>query len=212
MATRKNAGQDEAVAHAFAPAVLELVREIPRAQVRKRREPEAAARELAGAAALKAALAAGSLALPGGVLGWLAVLPQLRTVWRIQVQLVVDIAALHGHRGRPTRDEILHCLFQHATARTVQQVATRAGAGLPAGSIPGRVLQLVARRVAVRLVRRVAGRRWARLLPLVGAVGIGAYAYLETARVGTAAMALFGPGERTQPGRPSMRGRPNQLP
>jgi hypothetical protein len=160
--------------------------------VRRRRQPEEAARQLAATAALKAALAAGSLALPGGVLGWLAVLPQLRTVWRIQVQLVVDIAALHGHRGRPTREEILRCLFQHGTTRSLQQVAARVGAGLPAPSVPGRLLQVVAHRVAVRLVHRVAGRWWARLLPLVGAAGIGAYAYVETARVGSAAMALFG--------------------
>lgn len=191
MATRKTAGQAETAAQAIAPAVLEVVSDVPRPRVRRRRQPEEAARQLAATAALKAAFAAGSLALPGGVLGWLAVLPQLRTVWRIQVQLVVDIAALQGHRGRPTREEILHCLFQHGTTRTLQQVAARVAAGVPAASVPGRLLQVVAHRVAVRLVQRVAGRRWARLLPLVGAAGIGAYAYFETARVGTAAMALF---------------------
>lgn len=179
------------MAQAFAPAVLEVVSDIPRPRVRRRRQPDEAARQLAAAAALKAALAAGSLALPGGVLGWLTVLPQLRAVWRIQVQLVVDIAALHGHRGRPTREEILHCLFQQATARTLQQVAVRAGSGLSAGSVPARLLQLGVQRIAVRLVQRMVGRRLSRLLPLVGAAGIGAYAYLETARVGTAAMALF---------------------
>jgi hypothetical protein len=195
MATR-GGKHEAAVAAALAPAVLEVVSTLPKPRVRKRSDPEAAARQLAAAAALKAALAAGALALPTGVLGWLALLPQLRAVWRIQAQLVVDIAALHGHRGPPTQEQMLHCLFQHRTARAMQALASGMGDRLLATSVSGRVLQLIAQRLAVRLTRAVVGRRMARLLPLAGAVGIGAYAYFETARVASTATALFQPHGR----------------
>jgi hypothetical protein len=190
MATRSDRHESQAAA-ALAPAVLEVLSVIPKSRVRRRQDPQEATRQLAAAAALKAALAAGSLALPTGVLGWLVLLPQLRAVWKIQVQLVVDIAAAHGHRGAPTQEQLLHCLFEHRTARAVQQVAVRMGEGLVARSISGRVLQLIAQKVALRLTRFVVGRRMARLLPLAGAVGIGAYAYFETARVASTATALF---------------------
>jgi hypothetical protein len=182
------------VASALAPAVLAAVNEVPRPRVRKRRDPAEASRQLAAAAALKAAVAAGTLAWPGTVLGWVSLLPQLRSVWRIQVQLVVDIAAVHGHRGRPTQEELLHCLFEHAPARTLRR-AEASGRGTARESLPARVLHLVVQRLALRMAQRLFGRRLFRLLPVVGAAGVGAYAYLETARVGTSAVALFQPKE-----------------
>jgi hypothetical protein len=46
------------------------------------------------------------------------------------------------------------------------------------------------------MAQRLFGHRLLRLLPLVGAAGVGAYAYLETARVGTTAVALFQPKDK----------------
>lgn len=180
-------------ATALTPAVLAAVSEVPKPRVRKRRDPAEASRQLAAAAALKAAVAAGALAWPGSLVGWLSLLPQLRSVWRIQVQLVVDIAAVHGHRGRPTQEELLQCLFQHAPARTLRQAEGRRAGVARGESLSARLLHLMAQRVALRLSQRLLGHRLVRLLPLVGAAGVGAYAYLETARVGTTAVALYQP-------------------
>ncbi len=190
MATRATASHDD-LAEALGPAVRDVVSAPPKPGVRRRRHPDEAARQLAASAALKAALAAGSLALPAGALGWLTLLPQLRAVWKIQVQLVVDIAALHGHRGPPSEEQLLHCLFEHGRARSVRLGLARAGDRLAASSMSSRVLQLVAGRLALRLTRSLLGRGATRLLPWVGAVGIGAWAYLETARVARTATALF---------------------
>jgi hypothetical protein len=190
MATPAAAAHDE-LARALTPALQEVVGALPKPGVRKRRHPETAARQLAASAALKAALAAGSLALPTGVLGWLTLLPQLRAVWRIQVQLVVDIAALQGHRGPPSEQALLHCLFEQGTARSLRLGLARAGERLAASSLSTRLLQLAAGRLALRLTRSLLGRGAARLLPWVGALGIGAWAYLETARVARTATALF---------------------
>ncbi|HEX7733031.1 MAG TPA: hypothetical protein VF415_10315, partial [Rhodanobacter sp.] len=69
-------------------AILDFVSRIPDSKVGGAVDPRAQARQLAGRAAQRAALTAGSLALPPGPLGWLTVLPELVTIWRIQAQMV----------------------------------------------------------------------------------------------------------------------------
>jgi len=54
-------------------------------------------------------------------------------------------------------------------------------------------LQLL-RDVAVRVTQRSAGGGIARLLPVVGAVGVGAYAFYDTSQVTATAIELFGKG------------------
>jgi hypothetical protein len=47
------------------------------------------------------------------------------------------------------------------------------------------------RRIGARLAQRTAGKGVARWLPIVGAMGVGAYAYLDTAQVAATAIDLF---------------------
>ncbi len=175
----------------LAPLVLAAVGEIPKARTRRVHDPDAAAQDLAQKAALKAALVAGALALPTGPLGWLTLLPELRSVWRIQVQLVADIAALYGRKTGLDEAKILYCLFRHNGVRALQDLLVRVGDRAAVGPVPARVLQLAARKAAASLARRLAGRGVSRWLPVAGAVGLGAYAYFETARVGATAREMF---------------------
>jgi hypothetical protein len=55
-----------------------------------------------------------------------------------------------------------------------------------------RVMQSIARRIGVRITQRSIGKGVSRLLPIVGAVGVGGYAYYDTAQVAKTAMELFG--------------------
>lgn len=183
--------EDDAVTDRLTPLVLAAVGEIPKARTRRVHDPDAAAQELARKAALKAALVAGALALPTGPLGWLTLLPELRSVWRIQVQLVADIAALYGRKTALDEAKVLYCLFRHNGVRALQDLLLRVGDRAAVGAVPARVLQLAARKVAASLARRLAGRGVSRWLPVAGAVGLGAYAYYETARVGATARELF---------------------
>lgn len=178
-------------ADAFAPAVLDAVARIPAARVRRSREPADAARRLARQAALKAAATAGVLALPSGPLGWLTLLPEMRSVWKIQAQLVADIAALHGRKGELTKEQMLYCLFRHDAANALSDVVTRVGERFVVRPPSSRLMQRLVREIAMRLTQRVLGKGVARWLPVAGAVGVGAYAYHETQRVAQAALELF---------------------
>jgi hypothetical protein len=53
------------------------------------------------------------------------------------------------------------------------------------------VVQRVLRRVGVRLTQRLTGAALARWLPIVGALGVGAYAYYDTGHVADTAIDLF---------------------
>ncbi|MET0616845.1 MAG: hypothetical protein ABWZ54_03690, partial [Luteibacter sp.] len=85
-----------------AKAILEFVSRIPDSEVPRadKGSVEDECRRLSNAAANKAGLTAGSLALPPGPLGWLTVLPELVAIWRIQGQLVSDIAAAYGKTAK----------------------------------------------------------------------------------------------------------------
>ena len=84
--------------------------------------------------------------MPPGAIGWLTVVPELITVWKLQAQMVADIAGIHGSNSELSRVQMLYCLFRHTAAQaarvvggTFHSVAHRfvrrhaAALGLPAG-------------------------------------------------------------------------------
>ena len=73
-----------------------VIADVPPARSRAVDHPDRAAAEVARAAAQKAAIVSGSLALPPGPLGMLTVLPDIYAIWHIQRQMVADIFGLYG--------------------------------------------------------------------------------------------------------------------
>ena len=92
---------------------------VPASRQRAVEAPGRAARALARKAAAKAATLSGALALPPGALGMLTVLPDLVAIWRIQAQLVSDIAGLYGKELQLTRSHMVYCLFRHAATSSL---------------------------------------------------------------------------------------------
>ncbi|RZL11318.1 MAG: hypothetical protein EOP40_03135 [Rubrivivax sp.] len=175
----------------LAKAILELVGHVPASRQTASAQPGVHADQLARAAARQAALAAGSLALPPGPLGWLTVLPELVTVWRIQARLVADIAGLYGQHAQLGREQMLYCLFKHTAAQAVRDLVVRAGERFLVQTVSSRVLQSVAQGIGLRVGRQVIGKGVSRWLPLVGAMGVGAYAYADTRQVARTAIEMF---------------------
>ena len=173
-------------------AILDFIGEIPRSEARRSRTPYEAARQRGAEAAAKAALAAGSLALPPGPLGWITLLPELIAVWRIQRQMVADIAALYGQRGSLTREHMLYCLFRHTAAQAFRDLVVRAGQRFIVQRATAATLRTVTGRIGTAIARGGVGKGLSRWLPVAGAIGVGAYAYYDTVRVAATAMELFG--------------------
>lgn len=176
-----------------ARAILEFVSRIPDSEVPKaaKASAEEECRRMASAAANKAALTAGSLALPPGPLGWLTVLPELVAIWRIQGQLVSDIAAAYGKTAKLGREQMLWCLFRHTAAQAFRDIAIRVGDRLVFRTTATSVLQRLAGRIGVSVTKRAVGKGISRWLPVVGALGVGAYAYYDTGQVAKTAIDLF---------------------
>ena len=175
----------------FAQAILPLFARMPTSTEQRSRTPLEDARKKANAAAAKAALAAGALALPPGALGWLTILPEMVGVWKIQKQLVADIAALYGKQQTLTPEQVVYCLFQHSAARGVRDLVVRVGQRTLVRRASPRLIGAITRRIGVILSKRALGRGATRWLPIVGAVGVGAYAYHDTAQVAATAIDLF---------------------
>ncbi len=186
------ANRDVDVVGKIADTILAFVGQVPSTSERKRKTPELAAKARANRAATKAALAAGTLALPPGPIGWLTILPEMLAVWKIQAQMVSDIAAVYGKKSSLTQEQMLYCLFRHTAAQAVRDLVVRVGERVLVKRASLRVMQSVATSVGVRVTQRSIGKGVSRLVPIVGAVGVGGYAYYDTAQVAKTAMELFG--------------------
>jgi len=187
------------VANQVAERILRVLSEVPDSKETVKVDPLAAARGRANQAAIAAATAAGSLALPPGPLGWLTVLPELMAVWRIQAHMVADIAAYFGKQGKLTREHMVYCLFRHAASQAVRDLVVRVGERAIIRSASTGVMSRVAQRIGINLTQRVATRAASRWLPVVGALGVAAYAYYDTGQVAKSAIELFQRDLTTEP-------------
>lgn len=175
----------------MAKAVLSVMGKVPRSKELPSPRPLDDARRRANATAAKAALAAGALALPPGVLGWLTILPEMMGVWKMQRQMVADIAALYGKQETLTPEQVVYCLFQHTAAQGVRDLVVRMGQRTVVRRASPLLIRTLSRRIGGKLAQRTLGRGAARWVPIVGAVGVGAYVYYDTAQVAATAMDLF---------------------
>jgi hypothetical protein len=119
------------------------------------------------------------------------VLPELVAIWRIQGQLVSDIAAAYGKTAKLGREQMLWCLFRHTAAQAFRDVAIRVGDRLVFRTAATGVLQRVARHIGISVSKRAVGKGISRWLPIIGALGVGAYARYDTGQVAKTAIALF---------------------
>src|SRR3954471_19384640 len=103
-------------------AIMRALSRIPATHELQGAHPATRARAIAKAAAAKTAGVSGSLSLPPGPAGWLTIVPDRTMGWRIQSQMVSDIAGAFGKASSVGRDEMFYCLFRHAAAQIVRDV------------------------------------------------------------------------------------------
>lgn len=182
---------DEAPGNRIAEAILHFLGKVPETELTESLTPAKSARSIASGAAVKAATAAGAFALPPGPLGWLTILPELATVWKIQGQMVADIAGAYGKQTALSREQMIYCLFRHAAAQAVRDLVVRVGERYLVRKVSTRVLETIAKKVGIKVTQHAVGKGVARWMPVIGALGVGAYAYYDTAQVAKTAIELF---------------------
>lgn len=188
---RKGAAQENELLEKLFTVLFKVIHEIPSSAEKRSSGAVLRARKLTAEASFRAAAISGALALPTGPLGWLTVLPDLAAIWRLQAQLVADIGAVFGKRGKLTEASIIYCLFRHAAAQAVRDLVTRMGERVVVQRVSVRVADNILERIGVNLVHRVARRGLWRLVPAIGALAVAGYAYYDTEQVGQTAIEFF---------------------
>jgi hypothetical protein len=193
-------------------AIEDLVARVPPSRERTAEAPAAAAKVIARKAAARAAALSGALALPPGVFGLLTVLPDLIAIWRIQAQMVSDLAGLYGKEMQLTRTHMLYCLFRHASSQLARDVVVRAGERFVVTQLSGGALRSVLTSIGISISQRVAGTTASRWVPVLGAAAVAGYAYFDTLQVAKTAIRLLEgtteeatPASSTAPAQSSMR-------
>jgi hypothetical protein len=189
--------QAEETARVVAKAILDVIASVPGTGEMLSQNPRERGRALATQAAVKAAAVSGTLALPPGPLGVLTLVPDLVVVWRIQAQMVADIGGAYGRTASVTQEQMIYCLFRHAAAQVVRDLGVRMGERFVFRTATIRLIQTVAARLGVTLSQRLIAKSVARWLPIVGSLGVAAYAFYDTGQVAATAMSLFEEEDRS---------------
>lgn len=191
-------------------AIEDLVARVPPSRERTTDAPAAAAKVIARKAAARAATLSGALALPPGVFGLLTVVPDLIAIWRIQAQMVADLAGLYGKDMQLTRTHMLYCLFRHASSQLARDVVVRAGQRFVVTQLSGGALRSVLTSIGISISQRVAGTTASRWVPVLGAAAVAGYAYFDTLQVAKTAIRLL--DGTTEDARPASSTAPAQSP
>lgn len=153
--------------------------------------PRERAKEIVRFAGLKAGALSATLALPPGPIGMLTVVPDLIKVWKIQQQMVADVAACFGKTAQLNRQMMVYCLFRHGAAMLVRDVVARVGERVIVKRASLRVIQQTLRRIGLQVTQKTVGKSLSRWLPVLGPVLIGSYSLIDTRTVGKTAINTF---------------------
>lgn len=176
----------------IADAILKFIGKVPTTKEEAVSDkPADRARLIANGAAARAATTAGAMALPPGPLGWATLLPELVAVWKIQSQMVADIAGVYGKTDCLSQNQMLFCLFRHGAAMAVRDMVVRVGDRYLIRRPLQKALQEAAKKIGVKVTQQAVGKGISRWLPVIGALGVGGYVYYDTAQVAKTAIELF---------------------
>ena len=169
----------------------DFIGRVPVSQEPQSATPDVRSRQIAANASINAAVVSGTLALPPGPLGLLTIIPDLLAVWRIQAQMVSDIAGAYGKTAFLSQEQMLYCLFKHILAHSMRDIVVRVGERLIVRRASLRMLQNILQKIGVKTTQRLIGKGVSRYIPLVGALGVAYYAYYDTGKVGETSIEFF---------------------
>lgn len=175
----------------LASLLVELVTDIPESLYTPGDDSDEKIKKMIRQAALKASVVSATLSVPAGFTGVLTSIPDIAAIWRIQAQLVSDIAATYGKFAQLSREAMVWCLFRHSAAQLVRDVAVRTGSRIVVQKISMAALEALLKKIGLKVSTKFLGRVALRAIPAIGAVGNGAYSFYDTTEVGKTAAAYF---------------------
>ena len=171
--------------------IFDLITEIPDSLHNPTNTPEDRVKLLIQQASLKAATVSATLSIPAGFTGILTAIPDIAAIWRIQAQLVADVAATYGKLALLSREAMVWCLFRHSAASLLRDLAVRTGSRIVVQKLSTTALKKLVEKVGIKISSTFLSKSLLRAIPAIGAIGNGAYAYYDTTEVGKTAAAYF---------------------
>lgn len=171
--------------------LFDVITDIPQSKLTEAADPADRTKTLINKASVEAAAVSATLSVPGGFAGVLTALPDLATIWKIQSQLVADIAATYGKVAFLSREAMVWCLFRHSAAQLLRDTLVRTGTRMVTQKVSITVLQSLLKKIGIKESSKLLGRTAARAIPLLGAAASGAYAAYDTRQVGKTAETYF---------------------
>ena len=86
---------------------------------------------------------------------------------------------------------MLYCLFRHMASQAVRDVVVRVGERVIVRRATTRAINAVAQKIGLKVTQRALAKSASRWLPVVGALGVAAYAFYDTAQVARTTIDLF---------------------
>ncbi|MBR2210620.1 MAG: EcsC family protein [Fibrobacter sp.] len=171
--------------------LFELITDIPGSVYTPIQNPDDKARLLAQRAAWKSATVSTSLSIPAGITGILTAIPDIAAIWKIQAQLVADIAASYGKLALLSREAMIWCLFRHSAAQLLRDIAVRTGSRIVVQKLSSAAIKAILTKIGAKVSSKFLGKTLLRAIPAIGALGNGMYAFYDTLEVGKTATAYF---------------------
>lgn len=181
----------EKIKEKLSALLFELITDIPESLHSPTENSDEKIKKLIRQAAVKASLVSATLSVPAGVTGVLTSIPDIAAIWRIQAQLVSDIAATYGKFAMLSREAMVWCLFRHSAAQLVRDIAVRTGSRIVVQKVSFAVLETLLKKIGLKISTKFLGRAALRAIPAIGALGNGAYSFYDTTEVGKTAAAYF---------------------
>ena len=181
----------EKIKEKLSALLFELITDIPESLHAPSENSDEKIKKLIRQAAVKASLVSATLSVPAGVTGVLTSIPDIAAIWRIQAQLVSDIAATYGKFAQLSREAMVWCLFRHSAAQLVRDIAVRTGSRIVVQKVSFAVLEALLKKIGLKVSTKFLGRAALRAIPAIGAIGNGAYSFYDTTEVGKTATAYF---------------------
>ena len=171
--------------------LFEVLTDIPEPKLNGRPSDEIFVKGLIRQSAVKSSSVSAALSIPGGVAGLLSVVPDVMTVWRIQAQMISNIAAAYGKNSLLTREQMLWCMFRQVGVGLVKELVIQQGGRFLVQHYGKKNLAELIRKLGLKLAHQQASRMAGRVLPVVGSLSAGALTYYDTHRVGKNAIRLY---------------------
>ena len=181
----------EKIKEKLSALLFELITDIPESLHSPTENSDEKIKHLIRKAARNAAIVSATLSVPAGITGVLTSIPDIAAIWRIQAQLVSDIAATYGKFAMLSREAMVWCLFRHSAAQLVRDIAVRTGSRIVVQKVSFAVLETLLKKIGLKVSTKFLGRAALHAIPAIGALGNGAYSFYDTTEVGKTAAAYF---------------------